>query len=327
MKCSDLAPPSDLVLPLQQHPNFARTLALMGRKHRRVSVSDKGRILVTALYIERELGPFGKIGLASRGPIWTSAPEPRAMNRFLRASGRVICNFESHSEMRRNTGAWNLMTPQSITELDLTDSNASRLANAQQKWRNRLRHAQNADITISRSNFDPDKHNWLLEHDRAQQKAKGFRAWPSDVTNAYAVANPKAAQIFVAHKKTGPVAAMLFLRHGPVATYHIGWTNDDGRVDCAHNLLLENAACWLKEQGHVRLDLGQIDTHNAAGLARFKLGTGAQLRVLGGTWLFTPTGTRLATLSNRILRISHDRASRATGEPNHHIARDITSLP
>jgi hypothetical protein len=36
------------------------------------------------------------------------------------------------------------------------------------------------------------------------------------------------------------------------------------------------------------LDLGTVDTENAPGLARFKIGSGAQIRSLGGTWLRIP---------------------------------------
>jgi hypothetical protein len=36
------------------------------------------------------------------------------------------------------------------------------------------------------------------------------------------------------------------------------------------------------------LDLGTLDTQNAPGLARFKLGSGATAQLLGGTWARLP---------------------------------------
>jgi hypothetical protein len=49
-------------------------------------------------------------------------------------------------------------------------------------------------------------------------------------------------------------------------------------------ILLWQAAVWLAGQGTRTLDLGAVDTVSAAGVARFKLGTGATARPLGGTW-------------------------------------------
>jgi hypothetical protein len=40
----------------------------------------------------------------------------------------------------------------------------------------------------------------------------------------------------------------------------------------------------LKAQGVARLDLGTIDTRRAPGIARFKLGAGARVEVLAGSW-------------------------------------------
>jgi lipid II:glycine glycyltransferase (peptidoglycan interpeptide bridge formation enzyme) len=96
------------------------------------------------------------------------------------------------------------------------------------------------------------------------------------------------ARLFVASASEAPLAAMLFLRHGPIATYHIGWSGDSGRRCHAHALLLTHAADWLAQRGHALLDLGTVDTEAGAGLARFKIGAGAQVRALGGSWLRLP---------------------------------------
>ena len=81
------------------------------------------------------------------------------------------------------------------------------------------------------------------------------------------------------------VAAMLFLKHGTSATYHIGWTSPAGRALSAGNLLLTHAAERFGEMGVEIVDLGLLDTETAPGLARFKLGTGAQPLRMGGTWI------------------------------------------
>ncbi|MCP4821132.1 MAG: GNAT family N-acetyltransferase, partial [Shimia sp.] len=104
----------------------------------------------------------------------------------------------------------------------------------------------------------------------------------------YARANKGDAKLFIAFDGAAPVAAMLILRHGQSATYHVSHTTDDGRKKCAHNLLMWEAMQWLAAKGVTTLDLGQVDTEKSAGLARFKLGTGARPRPLGGTWLWWP---------------------------------------
>ncbi|MEY8843073.1 GNAT family N-acetyltransferase, partial [Cribrihabitans sp. XS_ASV171] len=80
----------------------------------------------------------------------------------------------------------------------------------------------------------------------------------------------------------------LILIHGQSATYHVAHTTQQGRATSAHNLLLWEAATWLAARGLTRLDLGPVETEHSPGLARFKLGTGARARALGGTWLLWP---------------------------------------
>ena len=78
---------------------------------------------------------------------------------------------------------------------------------------------------------------------------------------------------------------MLMQMHPPVATYHIGWTNAHGRSLMAHHLLLWHAANDMANHGVTRLDLGTVDTQTAPGLARFKIGSGANIRPLGPTMI------------------------------------------
>jgi len=72
--------------------------------------------------------------------------------------------------------------------------------------------------------------------------------------------------------------------HGQAATYQIGWTNDAGRNAYAHNLLLYKGMEALKERGIRSLDMGGINTGRSAGIARFKITSGAQVVTLAGTF-------------------------------------------
>lgn len=190
-------------------------------------------------------------------------------------------------------GAVPLMTPASVAEIDLAAAPDIRRARLHQKWRNRLVRAETGPLRVSHRDMPPDPGHWLLRADALQQDRRGYRGWPTALTLAYASRNPGQARLFTARLGQRPVAAMLILRHGAGATYHIGHTDADGRRLSAHTLLLWTAAAWLADHGHTRLELGLIDTQAAPGLARFKLGAGATPRRLGGTWLWWPPMGRL----------------------------------
>jgi lipid II:glycine glycyltransferase (peptidoglycan interpeptide bridge formation enzyme) len=77
---------------------------------------------------------------------------------------------------------------------------------------------------------------------------------------------------------------MLFLIHGRVASYHMGWADEQGRQLSAHNALLWESVTHLQGLGIEVLDLGGVNTHDLPGISRFKLGTGGQAITLAGTY-------------------------------------------
>lgn len=106
------------------------------------------------------------------------------------------------------------------------------------------------------------------------------------MTRTWAQLHPDRTLLFTAIDHTTPVAALLILHHGNRATYHIGVTTEQGRQSSAHNLLMWSAMRHMSDRGCHFLELGRTDIN--PGLTRFKLGTGAQPRILGGTWLWYP---------------------------------------
>ena len=90
--------------------------------------------------------------------------------------------------------------------------------------------------------------------------------------------------VMTASLQGATVGAMLFLVHGDRATYHIGWSSPKGKQVSAHNLILWRAIAKLRKAGVRELDLGGLNTQDVPGIARFKLGTGARVRTLCGTW-------------------------------------------
>jgi lipid II:glycine glycyltransferase (peptidoglycan interpeptide bridge formation enzyme) len=127
----------------------------------------------------------------------------------------------------------------------------------------------------------------LLGKEMDQREAKKFHGLPTDFVQAYIDANTDPRQSFaVAYAELGKntVAAMLFLIHGRVASYHMGWADDEGRQLNAHNALMWKAMVYLQEFGVEVLDLGGINTHDLPGISRFKLGTGGRAVTLAGTY-------------------------------------------
>jgi lipid II:glycine glycyltransferase (peptidoglycan interpeptide bridge formation enzyme) len=263
-------------LPLQQHPRFAAALGMLGRPVHKISVA--GAAPVVAVRVCGQL-------LASRAPVWHGAPSGQALaNSPLRL---INAETAAHAHMRQG-GFRQLSTPAHVAELDLTASTLDRLQNMKGKWRNAWRRAQNAPVTIRHAPFCAQSHDWLLRADKAQQKAKRFRSLPHNLIGAYAATGADAAVVFVASHADTPISAMLFLTHAPFATYHLGWNGVQGRALTLHHRLLMVAADHFAQAGFTRLDLGSIQTDHAPGLARFKIGSGAKLRPLGGTWLRLP---------------------------------------
>lgn len=263
-------------LPLQQHPYLAAALTRLGRTVRFMPLNGAEPVL--------SVQQFGQ-WITSRGPVWQGDGDADA----LRCTRLRFINADAPNDaLLRAAGYRRLMTNAHVAELDLSGTPQDRQNAMQPKWRNAWRTAQKTQVTLKDERYCATRHAWLRKADLAQQRAKRFRGLPHALIGAYAANNPISVQVFTAHNGTKPVAAMLFLLHKPVATYHIGWTNTQGRALCAHHRMIMGAATHFAQRGFTRLDLGLVDTDNAPGLARFKIGTGAHVRPLGGTWLRLP---------------------------------------
>lgn len=264
-----------VALPLQQHPQFATALRQMGRDVRLINLPDAHPVVAVQV--------LGQL-IASRGPIWAADASPTKRSHALARSGLRFLNAESNEHAAlAAAGFRKLATAGTVAELCLCSDASARLAATHGKWRNQWRRAQQAPVTLRQERFDRSNHQWLLDADIAQQRQKRFRGLPHILIDALATEN--AVNVHVAYLDATPVAALLFIMHPPVVTYHIGWTSPEGRRWGLHHRLILDAAATFADQAYCRLDLGSVDTENAPGLARFKIGTGAQLRSLGGSWM------------------------------------------
>jgi hypothetical protein len=185
-------------------------------------------------------------------------------------------------------GMSRLMTGHATVMLDLAAPLDVLRKGLDGKWRNRLVAAEKAGLEVQPMGLKPSQYQWLLQLEDEQRRAKGYKALPTGLVEAFQAAKPdRRAGILGLAVRLGREAAagMLFVLHGRAATYHIGWSSAAGREAGAHNLLLWRAVEILKERGIEALDLGGVDTATGAGIARFKLGSGGAVRQLAGTYV------------------------------------------
>ncbi|MBO9474619.1 GNAT family N-acetyltransferase [Shimia sp. R10_1] len=283
--------------PLQQSDAYRKALALT---QTRTSTLEDGTLILRRKLAGVSLAMLPRAQLSPE-----TLPDLIRTARKRQHLGKdiLILNPDTPSKWLGKLGAVPIMTPQYIAELSLTENLRAGL---NQKWRNRLVFAERQGLRITRQNMTQKPDQWLLQNNQEQQRERGYSGWSDALTLAYAKANTGDAKLFTAFDGKTPVAAMLFLKHGRSATYHISYTTPEGRALSAHNLLMWQAMIWLGSKGVTHLDLGGVSTEHAAGLARFKLGTGAKLRRLGGTWIWWPTLGRclrpLSFLDQKLMR-------------------------
>ncbi|NSY37020.1 GNAT family N-acetyltransferase, partial [Leisingera sp. ANG59] len=265
--------------PLQQSPEFARALKACGQEP---------LTLDGTMVLQRRLPGGLRLAMVNRADLSSPAPLMSALRTSGLHRAPLILSPESPAPHLARLGAVPLVSPAHAALWDLTGNPDQRRAALHQKWRNRLKHGEVQNLRLTRQNLPHDVRHWLFRADAKQQSARGYRSWPIGLTLAYARENRGQAKLFQAFEGKEPVAAILILTHGSTATYHIAHTTARGKQLSAHPLLLWEAANWLAAKGICRLDLGLINTEDAPGLARFKLGTGAHLHRLGGTWGFWP---------------------------------------
>ncbi|MGH1354913.1 MAG: GNAT family N-acetyltransferase [Thalassovita sp.] len=264
--------------PLQQSSEYAQALSAIGAD----VVVDR------QLCLRRKLPVVGTIGYLPRGN-WPARPP----------TGMTLINATDADQDNaiRAAGALPLMTPQTLAVLELGGTETDWLTAMHGKWRNRLRAALDGPLVLHSAEFCSKSHTWLLDRETAQRADRGYTTLPHALIRAY----PQDQTLVIeAHLNDVPVAAMLFLLHPPGATYHIGWSGPEGRKANAHNLILWHAMHHLQLRGITHLELGTLDSINAPGLARFKLGSGAKPLKLGHSWLYLP---RLAPLFRAIRRV------------------------
>jgi lipid II:glycine glycyltransferase (peptidoglycan interpeptide bridge formation enzyme) len=284
---------------MQQSWAYGEAMKTLGVEAHRAAVMDGKKVLALAQFIGRRYLHYISLASCTRGPVWSPALDAAAQNRIYKEFKKTI-----PTRMFRVTlfspdlpldlvetasvkGLHRVMTGYSTVMLDLTQNEAQLREGLDRKWRNRVfRPLRSAPLQVQ---FKPDMRDcrYLLERELEQRASRNFHGLPIDFVPAFIDGHERPEQgYFVAttRHEGRVIASMLFLLHGDGATYHIGWSDEEGRKLSAHNVMLWQAMLHLKKQGVRRLDLGGINTHDLPGISRFKLATGGQVLTLAGTY-------------------------------------------
>lgn len=279
--------------PLEQAWAYGEAMAGLGQRVFRMHAAAQGGGAAAQLFARRVFGIWNVVQ-SVRGP--TFAGEPAAITSLLReilaACPRGFPRIrlfmpELGADMHRAVSAAGLhrvLTGYHTRLLDLRHGSTTIRAGMEGPWRNRLVAAESEKLRVDVAKGGRLL-DWLVERNAALGRQRGIALPKPRLVRALVHAAGSSRTLLVAVlERNEPLAAGLFLRHGPDATYYVSHTTEAGRAYSATNLMLWAAITRLADAGVRALDLGGIDTRAAPGLARFKLGLGGRTLSLTGTY-------------------------------------------
>ncbi len=284
---ADLLPPDRA--SLQQSWAYGEAMRGLGLRVHRAVIFEGQDVIGQAQYVMRRCG-IG-VGLCSRGPVWRFEVSKGLRKRALmtlkstvpESGPKVLLITPDYDE----AGIWPLMSEFHVAEIPLARDDDAMRAAMYGKWRNRLRAAERSGLRITKEQ-GVQALAGDLSLELAQQRTRGYRNLPAAFYKAWGKVHPETVVTFRAYAGSELVAVMIFLDHAPTASYQIGWANNAGRAVSAHNLLMWHAMQEFSGRGRNRLELGMLNTRDAPGLARFKLGSGAVARRIGASGVVLP---------------------------------------
>ena len=284
--------------PLQQDWAYGSTMLVSGGTVIRAVIQADGQSLGLAQCVVRRFGNFGGVALCTRGPLWLSplsgkdkAHAYRLLRQSLPVKGLRFMFVTPNEPISEDVGLSpfkRVMTGYSTALLDLSPSMADLRAGLEKRFRHRVGGAEKSELTVHRVGTNVGQYRWLMDAEQLQRDNRGLQGMPLHFVDAYIASRKQPGHnVLTLRADIGRdrVAGMMFLLHGQAATYQIGWTSDAGRDAHAHNLLLYKGMEALKERGIRSLDMGGINTGRSAGIARFKISTGARVVTFAGTYL------------------------------------------
>ena len=284
---------------LEQSWAYGQAMQQQGLGVQRARILIGGACVGQAQFITRRLLAYIGLASCSRGPVWSpqiGAEERAAALLALKKAVplrplRAVLFSPSAADpgfSPAETGRLSqVITGDSTVLLDLRQDAQSLLAGLQGKWRNRLRQAERLQDTEVFIGQDAERLQGLLAQEALQRRARRFHGLPLEFVQSFVASSPRPEDGYLiceARRQGRAQAAMLFLRHGQTATYHIGWLAAEAKHLSLHNLLLWQGLLALQQAGVRWLDLGGINSEDLGGISRFKLGTGGTALTHPGTY-------------------------------------------
>lgn len=283
--------------PLQQDWAYGSTMLVSGATVIRAVIQADGKTVGLAQCVVRRFGSLGGVALCTRGPLWLKALSGkdkahayRSLRQSLPVKGLRFLFVTPDEPSSDNLGLSSIkrvMTGYSTALLDLSAAMPQLRAGLDKRFRQPLGSAEKSELTVHRVGTNVGQYRWLMDAEQQQRENRGLQGMPLHFVDAYIASRKQPSHnVLTMRADIGRdrVAGMMFLLHGQAATYQIGWSSDAGRDAHAHNLLLYKGMEALKERGIRSLDMGGMNTGRSAGIARFKISTGAQVLTLAGTF-------------------------------------------
>lgn len=268
----DMTPPEPAFLPFPQSTAYALAARACGAD---AHVVDLG--CGTALVLRRA----GR-QLLSRGPVWqpgvSDSEKRQALRRLARWPGITLVTPE---EGLRGFGLLPLVTPVHHAIWTLEGDLRARMSG---KWRNRLVAAERQGLRVQRGT--KGLLSRLVSAEAAHRAKAGYKTYAPNFSLSLP---PQFLRLWEWRHAGQTAAAMAFVVEAGSAHFHLSWAGDAAKAHGIPGLMLASAAAGLQAEGVRHLDLGSVNSQDAPGLARFKLGTGAGLKCLGPTMLVLPT--------------------------------------
>jgi hypothetical protein len=284
--------------PLQQDWAYGSTMLVSGGTVIRAVIQADGHTVGLAQCVVRRFGNLGGVALCTRGPLWLAplsgkdkAHAYRSLRQSLPVKGLRFMFVTPNEPISEDLGLSpfkRVMTGYATALLDLSPSMEDLRTGLEKRFRHRVGGAEKSELTVHRVGTNVGQYRWLMDAEQQQRDNRGLQGMPLHFVDAYIASRKQPAHnVLTLRADIGRdrVAGMMFLLHGQAATYQVGWTSDAGRDAHAHNLLLYKGMEALKERGIRSLDLGGINTGRSAGIARFKISTGAKVVTFAGTYL------------------------------------------
>jgi hypothetical protein len=263
---------------LRQDWAYGQAMTALGATVGRAVVVQNGVELALVQVLQRR-----GLRVLAQGPVWltdlTTTQKRQILQRLACHLGATIATPDAGLG---GFGMVPFVTPQAYAVWHLGPDPVQLRENMWGKWRNRLtvaeRHIRITDLR------KPTQLAQLIAAEGAQRQARGYANLPGALAQHWA-----GEKLVLGWMGKGAVqAGMVFLIHGQSASYFLAWASAQARAAFVHGPMLWHAAQTLRGRGVMDLNLGAIDTQAGAGLARFKLGTGAGVQWAGPTCLVLP---------------------------------------